>query len=156
MPDVTGAADLNLECVRFARYLTKQAVTPYVLDKYRDAHARHPRLDAATAPRFDRLLVAVARAHGLGAWLVDTYTAVFLKPAIIRQKWVLLVAILESTAPTSAIFDAPDSGTRGALFLWLAGRGAAFAFGLGLSAIIFLPVHLIFAAMSGGGTGRRA
>jgi hypothetical protein len=156
MPDVTGTADLNLECVRFARYLTKQAVTPYVLEKYRDAHVRHPRLDAATAPRFDRLLVAIARAHGLGAWLVDTYTAVFLKPAIIRQKWVLLVAILESTAPTAAIFDAPDSGNRGALFLWLAGRGAAFAFGLGVSAIMFLPVHLILAAMSGGGTGRRA
>jgi hypothetical protein len=153
MADVAANAGLNLECVRFARYLTKQPVTPYVLDKYRDAHARHPGLNAATAGRFDRLLVSVARAHGLGAWLVDAYTAVFLKPALVRRKWVLLVAILESTAPTAALFDSPGSDNRAALFARLAGRAAGFAFGLGLSAVVFLPLHLLLATTSGGKTG---
>ncbi|HYN08773.1 MAG TPA: hypothetical protein VES67_15440 [Vicinamibacterales bacterium] len=156
MADLAANAELNLECVRFARYLTQQAVSTYVLGKYRDAHARRPHLSTGTARRFDRLLVVVARTGGLGAWLVDAYTAVFFKRAVVRQKWVLLVAILESTAPTAAIFDVPDTENRVALFVRLAGRGMAFALGLGLSTVMFLPLQLLLAATSRGSTGRRA
>jgi hypothetical protein len=155
MADLTPKADLDRECAAFARYLTGQTPSGYVSGKYRDAHARHTRLDTGTAWRFDRLLVSVARANGLGAWLVDAYTAVFLKRALVRRKWILLVAILETTAPTAEIFDVPDSGTRTALIARLAGRGVVFVVGLGLSAIVFLPVHLVLTATSGSEAGRR-
>lgn len=154
--DPTFAAGLDGECVRFTRYLTRQAPTRYVLDKYRDAHERQPHLDAARAQRFDRFLIAAARAHGMGCWLVDAYTAVFRKSAVVRRKWVLLVAILESTAPTAAIFDVPDSENRVALVMRLAFRGTAFVVGLGVSALLFLPVHLLFSLRAGDGSGEHA
>jgi hypothetical protein len=147
---------LDAECVSFARYLTRQTPTPYVLDKYRDAHGLQSHLNAAWASRFDRALIAVARAHGAGTWLVDAYTAVFRKSALVRRKWVLLVAILESTAPTAAIFEGPDSEHRAALVMRLAARGAAFAIGLALSAVVFLPLQVLLGLAPGGGPGDRA
>ena len=150
------AAALDAECVRFAGYLTRQTPTAYVRDKYRDAHRRQSHLNAASAPRFDRFLIAVARAGGAGAWLVDAYTAVFRKSALVRRKWVLLVAILESTAPTAAIFDVPDTENRAALLLHVAARGAAFVVGLALSAVVFLPVQALLGLVRDGGTGERA
>jgi hypothetical protein len=156
MADQIPAPALDAECIRFVRYLTRQAPTPYVLDKYRDAHRRQSHLSAASARRFDRVLIAVARAHGAGAWLVDAYTAVFRKSALVRRKWVLLVAILESTAPTAGIFEVPDSENRAALLIRLAARGAAFVVGLALSAIVFLPVQALVGLVRDGGTGERA
>jgi len=138
--------DLGRECAAFARYLTGQVPSAYVLEKYRDAHARCAPLRATAA--IDRLLLSVARAHGRGAWLVDAYTAVFLKGAVVRKKWVLLVALLESSAPASDYFDAPDPGGRGVLVARLAWKGAAFVLALCLSTVVFLPFHLLLGATS--------
>ena len=97
-------ANLDRECVTFARYLTGQTPGPYVTEKYRDAHLRHDVLRAETST-IERTLLRVARATGPGAWLVDAYTAIFLRKAPVRKKWVLLVAILESCAPTAEYFE---------------------------------------------------
>jgi hypothetical protein len=155
MADPAGAAVLDRECLVFARYLTGRQPSAYAMTKYRDAHHRDARLGAGTAPRFDRLLVSLARAHGLGAWLVDAYTAVFFKPAIVRKKWVLLVAILESAAPTAEFFDVPETGGRLALLGRLAWRGVMFGAGLLVSLVLLLPLHLVFAATSRGRDARR-
>jgi len=153
MPDVRGLVDLDRECAGFARYLTGLSVTDYVLEKYRDAHARHPDLDARQSPTFDRWLISIARAHPLGTWLADTYTAVFFKQALVRRKWILLVAILESTAPTAELFDVPEPGGRAAFVVRLGWRGLAFLLGLGVSSILFMPVHVVFGAVPRGDAG---
>lgn len=143
MSDLEARARLDRECTAYARYLTGQAVTAYVLGKYADAHHRHPELNAATAPRFDRFLLSVAGAHSLGTWLVDAYTAVFLKSAVVRKKWILLVAILESAAPTDRFFDRPDPGGLVAAVARLGWRGVTFVVGLLVSSVLFLPVQLL-------------
>jgi hypothetical protein len=135
---------LDEECIAFTRYLTGQVPAAYAREKYRDAHARNALLHATAT--VDRLLLSVARAHGLGAWLADAYTAVFLKRAVVRKKWVLLVAILESSAPASDFFDTPDSGGRALLLARLAWKGVAFVVGLGLSTVLFLPSQLLMGA----------
>jgi hypothetical protein len=141
MPD-DFTADLDGECIAFARYLTGGTPGPYVLEKYRDAHQRHAALRSGT-PIIERALLAAARAAAPGAWLVDAYTAIFLKKAVVRKKWVLLVAILESCAPTADYFDRPDPGGRVAAIARLGGRGILFLVGLVLSMIVFLPIHLL-------------
>jgi hypothetical protein len=144
MPDGAGHAVLDRECLAFARYLTGQQAPAYAIAKYREAHARDRRLESDETPAFNRLLVSMARAHSLGAWMVDAYTAVFFKRAIVRKKWVLLVAILESAAPTAEFFDVPDTSSRALLAGHLAWRATAFLAGLVASAVILLPVHLFF------------
>jgi hypothetical protein len=143
MADPPTRARLDRECAAYARYLTGHAVAGYVLGKYADAHQRHQVLNAATAARFDRFLVSVAALYPLGTWLVDVYTAVFFKPAVVRKKWVLLVAILESAAPTAQFFDRPDPGGLVAAVARLAWRGVTFVVGLLLSSVLFLPVQLL-------------
>lgn len=143
MDDRSLRAQLDRESAAYARYLTGQTISDYVLGKYADAHARHPELTAHEARRFDRFLLQVAGAHPLGTWLVDTYTAVFLRPAIVRKKWILLVAILENASPTAQIFDRPDPGGRTATVVRLGWRGVTFLAGLLLSSVVFLPVQLL-------------
>jgi hypothetical protein len=155
MPDLRDPDDLDRECAGFAGYLTGLPVTEYVLEKYHDAHARQTRLDARAAATFDRWLISIARAHALGAWLADTYTSVFFKRALVRRKWILLVAILESVAPTAGLFDVPDPGGRGAFVARLGWRGLAFLVGLGISSVLFLPAHVVLSAMSRGEAGGR-
>ncbi|MGH9176638.1 MAG: hypothetical protein ACRD1H_19875 [Vicinamibacterales bacterium] len=137
---------LDRECVAFTRYLTTERPSGYVIEKYRDAHARSELLRTDAAGAFDHLLLKVARTHALGSWLVDAYTAVFLRRTLVRRKWVLLVAILESVAPAAEFFDVPDSGGRAALAAQLAVKGIAFLVALGLSGVMFMPLHLILAA----------
>lgn len=150
MADAGADAALDRECVAYSRYLIGQAPSEYVIGKYREAHARDA-LPRDSLPGLDPLLGAVARAHSLGAWLVDAYTAVFFKRAQVRRKWVLLVAILETSAPAADHFDAPDPGGRAALAARLAWRGAGLLLALALATPLFLPPHLLAA-----GSGRRS
>lgn len=139
---------LDRECLAFARYLTRQPPTDYTVEKYGDAHARSELLRADRASRFDVFLLTIARTHPLGAWLVDTYTAVFLRRALVRRKWVLLLAILESSAPSADYFDVPDAGGRPVLAARLVLKGAGFVFALVVAMVMFMPVHLLIGSQS--------
>lgn len=142
---------LDRECTRFARYLTAQHPGPYVLAKYRDAHTRSDGVRAGTEQRFERLLVAVASGHSLGAWLVDAYSAMFHRGALVRRKWVLLLAILETCAPTADYFDEPRDTARPALLGRLAVHGLGFALALLVSVVLFTPLRLVLGGSAGDG-----
>lgn len=109
---MTGAAAdavLARECQVFTRYLVGREPTPYVIGKYRAAHHAH----SAFVPgsRFDARLVAVARLHPAGAWLVDA-AARFLAPrGLLRKKLVLLLAVLETCPPFFADLEHVAEGT---------------------------------------------
>ncbi len=135
------------------RYLTAQRPGPYVLAKYRDAHRRSEELHRGAGRRFERLLLAVASAHIVGARLVDAYTAIFLKGALIRRKWVLLLAILETCAPTADYFDEPRDTGRAALLGRLAGQGLVFALALLASVVLFTPLRLALGGSADSGEG---
>ena len=132
---------LDREGARFVRYLTAQAPTAYVVAKYLEAHAHSEALRRDGRCRFERLLLAVAGAHALGARLVDAYTAIFLKTALVRRKWVLLLAILETCAPTAEYFDEPHDTGRAAVLARLGWQGAMFALTLLLSVLVFTPLR---------------
>jgi hypothetical protein len=144
MPDGGVQEPLDRECVTFARYLTGQVPTGYVLGKYRDAHVRSsPFQGIPTA--FEDWLVRAARSGTFGISLVDAYTAVFLRKALVRKKWVLLIAILESS-PAMSYFDSPDVARRGIVVARLSLRCMAFALALCVSVVIVGPVHLALSA----------
>ena len=68
---------------------------------------------SAERPRYpaDGFLVKVA---GIGPWstkIIDAYTRVFRPFSTVRKKLILLLAILESCAPTHAYLDSVDSGS---------------------------------------------
>jgi len=134
---------LDRECLAFSAYLVKQRPGDYAMAKYREAHDVS-RIVERNEDRFlDRLLVGVAVAHPIGARLVDAYTAIFYKKSSVRRKWILLLAILESCAPTHKYFDGPDAGGRVWLTARLLWQGLIFAVAFGLSVILFMPAHLI-------------
>jgi NADH dehydrogenase len=127
------------ECRALATHLTGQQPPPYVVEKYRDAHARLARLQESWG--FDRILLRLAIGHPLLARLVDAYTAVFARRALVRQKWVLLLALLETTASTAAYFDRPDRRSPVRLALDALGAAAAYTAFLVLALTTMLPLH---------------
>ena len=85
---------LDHECSVFSRYLIGQPPSVYVLNKYRDAHAKLPSLrDEETEP-FDALLIWLACRNPFLTKLVDSYSRVLFKRSRVRTKLVVLLAIL--------------------------------------------------------------
>jgi|GEM_PF-852457 hypothetical protein len=135
---------LDLECNTLTHYLIQRAPTPYILAKYREAHQVSPKLARLGAAPFDRFLVELSRKNIALTKLVDAYTALFFRNAAVRKKMVLLLAILESCAPTYPIFDQPDANGRAAFLLCFVRQGIVFALSLMVAAILLLPLHLGF------------
>ncbi len=138
-------ADLEHECTVFTYYLIQQDPSDYVLSKYRQAHSIADFACTSETRPFERLLLHVSATHPLLTKLVDAYTAIFLRSSIVRRKWILLLAILESCSPTSRCFDSPESSSKKVLFMGMMGKGVVFLFFLGLSIVLLLPLHLGFA-----------
>ena len=133
---------LDRECMIFCRYLIGQEPNEYVKQKYRAAHQTSSlRWDPGdTAEAF---LVRVA---GIGAWstkIIDAYTRVFHPFSIVRKKLVVLLAILESCAPTHAYLDSVDSNSIPLLFVRFLQRGVTFALILLVGISFILPAELI-------------
>ena len=141
-----GATDvLMAECQVFSQYLVDHQPNDYVTAKYADAHQAGIFSQPASGQPFDALLLLISRVHPLAARLVDTYTSVFRKKALVRKKMILLLAILETCSPTYADFDLVESQGRASLCLGIAGQSATFGFSLILGALLFLPLQMIVA-----------
>ena len=106
--------------------------------KYTEAHAH-----SLPAPnRFDALLVRVARNGAIGTKLADSYARIFAPQALLRKKLVLLLAILETCAPSFRLIDEVDSGSRIVLLLRISARAAIFGIALAAATPLFLPAQL--------------
>lgn len=131
--------DLRRECQTFTRYLLGTDPTEYICAQYERAHAARGETRAPAS--FDRALVQAAGKHPWLARLADSYAVVFRRRGTLRQKLVLLLAILESTKPTAAVLDAADGAV--ATILSGAVRGCLFPIWLLVGLIIFTPVRLM-------------
>ena len=138
---------LDRECLAFSRYLVKQNPTQYVVDKYSEAHATAGFANGK-ANHFDRLLLSLAGTQPALAKLVDSYTGIFLKSATVRNKWILLLAIMESCSPSYQYFDSPDSSSRSLLLARMTWQGIVFLACLFLSTIVLTPLRLVLAFYS--------
>lgn len=139
---------LDRECIAFSRYLINERPSLYVVDKYRDAHLASDFLNRSKVKAMDRLLLNVGSRHTLLAKLVDSYTSLFFKTSAIRKKWILLLAILESCAPTYEYFDSPERSNRGLVVIRMIGNLLGFAVILLLSVALFLPLHMLLSLYS--------
>lgn len=132
---------LDDECRAFSHYLVGQSPTAYVLDKYRDAHRVGLPLDPTLGDSFDRFLVRISTLHPLMTRLVDVYTSMFLRGTLVRRKWVLLLAVVETCFPTYAYFDAPDADSVAAFCIKAARSMLMFCLALCLSLLLLAPVY---------------
>ncbi|MGE0355258.1 MAG: hypothetical protein AB7Q69_18765 [Gemmatimonadales bacterium] len=151
VPEADRAA-LAREGRRLTAYLLGTVPDEYVISRYTAAHARIPFRMNGTVP--DRLDVLLLRgAHG-GRWrarAADAYARMFRPHGILRQKLVLLLAILETTSPAGVgLTRGGDTGPAGAV-LRLAGTLVGFSLALLIGLVLYGPVHL--AAGRNGGAG---
>ncbi len=135
---------LNNECNVFSYYLIHQRPNHYVLDKYRDAHREGNIFHNLEPNPLDTFLLKIATRYPLVTQLVDLYTSLFLRSSLIRKKMVILLAILESCAPTYAYFDTPDLGRRMVVCIKILQKGVVFILVLFLSIVSLMPLHLLF------------
>lgn len=129
------------ECRIFARYLIGYNPNSYAVRKYAEAH----QVSTAFIPDtpFDRFVLRVARSHWVLTKLADSYARIAVPGTVLRKKLVLLLAILETSPPTYRVIDAVESGGTLALYLRLAGRGAASLLSLSVGSLVFLPAQLL-------------
>lgn len=133
---------LDRECAVFCRYLIGQEPNEYVKRKYRAAH-QYGSLRADIAHPADGFLV---KAAGIGPWstkIIDAYTRLFRPFSTVRRKLVLLLAILESCAPTHTYLDSVDSNSISLLFLRFVQRCLTFALIVIVGIVVILPVELM-------------
>ncbi len=135
---------MEWECGVFTRYLLGCSPQSYVVQKYAEAHCVSAVF--STGNRFDYFLLRVANVHPLLSRMADSYARMFAPASLLRKKLVLLLAILETSAPSCHSIDAVDGGGRVTLAARMMVRGVGFGLNVIAGAIIFLPFHMILAA----------
>ena len=137
---------LHRECEVFCRYLVGRPTDAYILTKYVEAHQLTH--DYAGGNRFDCLLIGVAAWGSVFAALADSYCSLFARQCVLRRKLILLLAILESSAPAHGFLDAIKPTPIFFLALRLLGRGILFGIRVSAAALVLLPLQLALGGSS--------
>lgn len=133
------AVVLEREARVFTAALIGAAPASFVLETYVRGHASLP---LSPQPGFDRALLSLARSGPLLARAADAYARIFARRAVLRRKLTLLVAILESSAPSDQAF-APIAASATGTLLRMAVAGCA-AVGFTIAGVMLLgPLHLV-------------
>ena len=134
---MTDAA-LEAECRSLTRYLLGETPSPYVIACYLRAHG----VSSAFQPRgrFDRLALRLASTP-LGARLADAHARLFAPTSALRCKLVLLLAVLETTAPSFRRVDDPGPQTVALAWLRLAWIGFLAGLTAVLGSLLLLPIQ---------------
>jgi hypothetical protein len=136
-------AGLEKECIAFCNYLIRQSPNDYVIRKYREAHQQIGLIPTPVKSSFDLFLLNLATHDFTMKW-IDAYTSIFSRRAIIRRKWILLIAILESCSPSHEYFDVPEGESKYLLFARMTARCVSFLIKFCLSTLILFPIYLVF------------
>ena len=136
---------LELECRAYCRYLIGAEPDVYVLAKYSAAHQELLTLQVRRT-YFDQLLLSMPPAKSV-LKILDIYTRLFFKRSLLRKKWLLLVAILESSSPSYQYFDQMESlsplNVIGSM-LW---QGIVFFSLIPFCIVLLGPIHFASVAM---------
>lgn len=132
---------LERECGIFARHLVGIEPGDYVVLKYVEAHRTSPRLARGNA--LDQVLLRFASISPFLVRFPDAYARWFMPQAVLRKKLVLLLAILETSAPSYRTVDAVPQSNRFALFARLAGVAAMGVVSLAVGIALFGPFAMI-------------
>lgn len=140
MTDAQTHDVLNAECRTFTRYLAGVDAPPDVLAAYRKAH-QVSGLGRWKGP-VDDLLITIARRGIWCARAADGYASLFARASFLRQKLILLVAILESRGETARILDTARPGSRAGWMLRVIGQAWASIVRLGLVALMIALLRI--------------
>ena len=135
--------ETDLECVVFGEYLLGSSPDAYVRRKYAEANIVMAGL--APADPFDAFLLRFAAKHRFCTKLADSYARVFRPGAVLHRKLIVLLAILESSPPSSRMIDAPLRGHRALLPVRLAMRGCLALLTLVVATLVLVPARLALA-----------
>jgi hypothetical protein len=136
-----GEPALEAECRLFTRVLVSGSPDAYITRKYIEAHRVGD--DYLPHGTFDRILLSLA---GRGAWaarIADAHARLFSPSAVLRKKLILLLAILETSAPYYRRIDEPGRGGWFVLPLRLAFAGLRAAVLLIAGGLLLLPVQFV-------------
>jgi hypothetical protein len=147
---------LDRECRVFCRFLVGQRPSSYVLAKYHEAHVTCGLRNPQPALSFDAVLLRIGRAHPWLTRLADVYGRFLLPASHLRVKLVVLLAILESCAPTEARFRLSQAGYLPVVYARLLLYGIGYAISVPASLLLFLPVHAICTLLTRGRARRPA
>ena len=146
MTDTTGVAR---ECRVFTRYLAGMSPDAYIEKKYTAAFVSGGTLTRSlqgdNAGRFDEILLAVASVNPWLTRAMDIYSRFFYPHSGLRKRLILLLAILESWAPSYERLDR-RKGNEGLslIVISLLVNGLLAASLLLLAVPIMLPLQLLF------------
>jgi len=132
----------------FTRYLLSREPSDYVVDKYRHGHRVIPYLNGAETLPIDAFLLKVARLGVLPVWMADAYARIFRPSGPLRQKLVLLAAILESSPAFHSDMGGSKRSSRLQVYLTSVGLGLGFVARLTAAVLVFGPVHILGAFRS--------
>jgi len=135
------------ECDAFTRHLVGQPPDEITRAAYRQAVATVAALQPVG--RQDRAILAFARRHALATRLADSWSALFSRSSVLRKRLVMLLAILESHAPTHAAIDRPAGGSPAGAVTMLLLRGLLAVLLLVVGTIVMIPV-MVFGGHGGG------
>lgn len=138
---------IERECEVLTRYLVGHQPGPYVVEKYVEAHRITD--SYSDAGGFGRMLTRIARTHPSLARSADAYARLFAPRSLLRRKLVLLLAILETSAPTYALLDRVDAVSKPRLVLRLAARTTGSVLALLAGTLLLLPMQLVFGLLGG-------
>src|SRR5690242_14310614 len=130
---------LDRECSVFSIYLVGEPPSEYVKKKYRAAHKAGFLIGIDPQPAED-FLVRVASIAPWSTKMTDVYTRLFHPYSTLRRKLILLLAILETCAPSYARVDSADASFIGVLLARLAIHFLTYLVILVLGIFLMLPV----------------
>ena len=131
---------LARECRVFTRHLIGTDPGDYVVARYVEAHRARPVFTPIS--RMDRFLCAFAGTAPVMTRFADAWSAVFAPTSVLRRKLILLLAMLESTAPHYRRLEVVPSA-RAAAFTSLFLRGVLAVLVLLVSLLVFGPARLV-------------
>ncbi len=132
--------DLKKECTQLARYLNGRDPNEYIQDKYVRAHEVTG--IGRNAEPFDLFLIKAANINPFFLKLADAYSSILYKNAVIRNKLLLVLAVLEcSDAAYLETHRVPD-GARSALCVQLVQRTFCSFLTLIAAVLVFSPFKM--------------
>lgn len=131
------------ECRTFGRYLSGADPTDYATRCYLRLLPTAAVPAGAHTLLIERALVRAGRAGSLPLRIADAYARFFVPRSLLRRRLILLLAILENSAPAERTFNSGAEDSLPVLAVQLVVALVASGLCLIAGAIAFGPVHIV-------------
>jgi len=135
--------ELKKEGVVLCRYLIGEPPTEYVIKKYCEG-VRVKKLNPAGSNKPERLFLWLSTRLPILIRMIDTYTTLFYPNSTFRMRLVLMLAILECSAPTHARIDTTDTESKLLMSIKSGYQAVFFALSAVFGFILFTPLRLLY------------